>query len=166
MSAIITYMANQLFSVADLKAIVNTATSSKDLKALATTKASVLCENIQKATALVNSAKADAKNLKASVSSAKGSGNMLGMLGSLASLASSGTQAAQATSVTTTLVNEAIKAITSSPQFASIMQTVLSSILKQGFTDSTGNTQQLNSAGKDSVNTILTAIGSFLKTAK
>lgn len=159
-------MANQLFSAADLKALANAATSSKDLKALATSKASVLCENIQKATALVNSAKSDAKNLKASVSSGKGSSNLLGMIGSIASLASSGTQAAQATSATSNLINEAIKAITSSPQFASIMQTVLSSILKQGFTDSSGNNQQLNSAGKDSVNTILTAIGSFLKTSK
>ncbi|MBR1912686.1 MAG: hypothetical protein IJ828_10085 [Treponema sp.] len=159
-------MANQLFSAADLKAIVDSATSSKDLKALATSKASVLCENIQKATALVNSAKGDAQNVKASLSSAKNGGNLLGMLGSIASLASSGTQAAQATSATSSLVNEAIKAITSSSQFATIMQTVLGSILKQGFTDSTGQTQQLNAAGKDSVNTILNAIGSFLKTAK
>ncbi|MCR5761774.1 MAG: hypothetical protein K6G00_00150 [Treponema sp.] len=159
-------MANKLFTAADLKAIVDTATSSKDLKALATSKASVLCESIQKATTLLNEAKGDVNDLKASVSSGKGAGNLLGMLGSIASLATSGTQAAQATSATSNLVNEAIKAITSSPQFASIMQTVLSAILKQGFTDSEGNTQQLNSSGKDSVNTILNAIGSFLKTAK
>lgn len=159
-------MANQLFSTADLKKIVDTAASSKELQALATSKASVLCENIQKATALISTAKDDVQNLKASAKASSGAGNLLGMLGNIASLASSGTQAAQATSVTSNLVNEAIKAITSSPQFASIMKTVLSSVLTQGFTDSNGNNQQLNSAGKDSVNTILTAITSFLKTAK
>lgn len=157
-------MANELFSAAELSKILDAATSKKDLTALAKDKSSVLCEKIQQATAQIATVKTQAQDVSAAKK--KDSSDLLGMAGKLFNLASSGVQTANTGIQLNNLVQEAIKAFTSSSQFATIIQSVLKNVLSNGFTDSSGHQQQLSSASQTSVNTILSAVTSFLKTAK
>lgn len=156
-------MANELFSKEDLAKIVSAATSNADLSKLANEKSVALCEKIQEATSLLNAVKDQVKD----VSDSKKSGSsLLGMAGKLAGLAMTGAKGANSGIELNNLVQSAIGAITSSPNFAQIMQKVLSGYLTSGFTGSNGKPQTLSTSSASSVNTILSAITSYLKTAK